>query len=222
MLWARRALKNRRVGHCGSLDPLATGLLLLGVGEALRWQERFMGEPKTYRGRLRLGIVTDTDDITGKVLAAGGPERAPLESVSVDQLRAVFQCFVGRQVQRVPLFSAVKVRGRRLYEWARSGVRVDLPQKTVEIYKFELVSYSPPEAEFLVECSRGTYVRALARDVGEKLGVGATLAALCRERIGRFSRERAYPWKGEESVSRERLDKSFLPMEELEGGGDAA
>lgn len=217
VLWARRVLSEKHLGHCGSLDPMATGLLLLGVGEALSWQDRLMAEQKVYEGRLRLGLCTDTDDVTGKTVPLSeacrrAPERG---AVSEDELRTAFRRFLGPQEQRVPLYSAVKVKGRRLYEMAREGERVDLPRKTVEIYSFDLLAYEPPEASFRVECSKGTYVRALARDVGEMLGTGAALAALSREGIGPFRRAGAYVWKGEKDVRWADVARAFVPLRAL-------
>ncbi len=196
---------------------MATGLLLLGVGEALSWQDRLMAERKIYQGRLRLGLCTDTDDVTGRAVPLPEDRRRPPErgAVSEAELREAFRRFLGPQEQRVPLYSAVKVKGRRLYEMARQGERVDLPRKAVEIYSFDLLAYEPPEAAFRVECSKGTYVRALARDVGEMLGTGATLAALSREGIGPFRRADAYVWKGERDADRDRLVKAFVSLEEV-------
>jgi len=211
--WARRVLGTRRVGHCGTLDPLASGLLLLGVGEALQWQEKLSVQNKTYRGRMRFGLATDTDDITGQTLREADPA-----AVTTEDVRAVFQKFVGKIDQRVPRYSAVKVNGRRLYDYARAGETVALPVKTVVVESFDLLSYAAPEADFRVRCSKGTYVRSLARDAGEALGVGATLTALVREAIGGFSLGHAFVLRAEDmapsSAARpvEDLRKAFVPL----------
>jgi tRNA pseudouridine55 synthase len=189
VLWTRRVLRQRRVGHCGTLDPMASGLLIVGLGPALRFQARLSDLPKVYRGRMRLGLSTDTDDITGRVL-----RQAPAGAVPEALVRERFRDFLGHVTQRVPRYSAVKVRGRRLYDYARAGVAVEAPQKEVRIDRFDLRAFEPPDLEFEVECSKGTYVRALARDVGEALGVGATLTALVREAIGPFTRAAAWAW----------------------------
>ena len=211
--WARRALGTKRAGHCGSLDPLATGLLLVVIEDAVKWQDRFMTERKAYSGRIRLGVVTDTDDLAGKPL--NYQPRRPVSDVSEEELRRTFREFLGPQEQKVPLYSAVKVNGRRLYEMARAGEKVELPSKSIQIYRFDMLSYAPPEAEFFMECSKGTYVRSAARDLGEKLGVGATLAALCRESIGPFNRAKAYAWGGGRDVDMDKLMNSFVPFEIL-------
>lgn len=212
VLMVRRALGERRTGHCGSLDPAATGLLVIVAGEAARHQNRFTSERKTYRGTLRLGVTTDTDDLTGKPLP--GRPRAP-ETVTESELKQVMARFKGRLEQRVPLFSAVKVGGRRLYEMARRGEAVELPRKTVDIYRFDLLRFAPPEAEFFVECSKGAYIRSLARDVGEALGVGAALASLRREAVGLFQVGDAYRWDGRRDVPRDDLLKHLIPLSSL-------
>ncbi|HRY28703.1 MAG TPA: tRNA pseudouridine(55) synthase TruB [Elusimicrobiota bacterium] len=214
VLWARRALHTKKIGHCGALDPLAQGLLLLAMGEALEWQERLMRQRKVYRGSFRLGVVTDTDDITGQILRQETDARR-VAAVSDEALAGLFKRFLGPIRQRVPRYSSVKVNGRRLHEWARRGVEMPLPEKTVEISRFDLLSYAPPDAHFVVECSKGTYVRSLARDVGEQLGLGATLASLCRESIGRFSRADAFAWNGDFSMEPTDWERAFIPMDEL-------
>jgi tRNA pseudouridine55 synthase len=209
VLWARRALNEDKVGHCGSLDPFASGLLLLGVGEALKWQDRLMAERKIYEGTFRLGLATDTDDITGKPLP-GFPKT--IDPPAESDLLALFRQFTGRQMQTVPRYSAAKVKGKPLYAWARAGVSMDLPEKEIEIYRLEMKNYAPPDVRFVIECSKGTYVRALARDIGERLGWGATLVSLTRETIGPFSRAAAYAWRGERESRSEDLRKSFLSL----------
>jgi tRNA pseudouridine55 synthase len=209
--WARRTLGTRRVGHCGTLDPAATGLLLLTVGEALRWQDRFTAERKTYRGRLRLGIATDTDDLAGKAVRE---DAAGAAAVTEQRLREAFAAYTGAIDQRVPLYSAVKVGGRKLYELARRGEPVVLPSRRVEILRFELTAFEPPEAAFFVECSKGAYVRSLARDVGETLGCGAALAALCRESVGPFRRSEAVAWDGNRDPGGEAVRGAILPLQQ--------
>lgn len=206
VVWARRALHERRIGHCGTLDPMASGLLILAVGEGLKSQDAVMAEQKTYRGRFRLGLSTDTDDITGKTLAVNDPS-----SLSFERIVSCADQFQGVQLQRVPRFSAVKFQGRKLYEWARDGVPVELPVRSVDVSRFRVLSYSCPEVEFEIVCSKGTYVRALARDLGEKLGVGATLAALTREAIGPLRREDAFRWMPNPTDD-SALKKAFIPL----------
>lgn len=208
VLWARRALKEKRLGHCGTLDPMATGLLVLAAGRALKAQDRLTGARKTYRARIRLGRSTDTDDATGKTLA-----EKPV-TVEEGEVRKALETFRGVQEQRVPRYSAVKVGGRRLYELAREGTVIDLPVKTVEIFRLEVLDFKPPEVEFVMECSKGTYVRALARDAGEALGTGACLSALRREAVGSLTCENAYPWRPGHAPAG-ALEKAFIPLEDL-------
>jgi tRNA pseudouridine55 synthase len=210
--WARRVFDTPNVGHCGTLDPAATGLLLMVVGESLKLQNRFTSETKTYRGTFRLGLRTDTDDLAGRPL---GDPVSDLSAVSEARLKELFSQFTGTFDQKVPLYSAVKVKGRKLYEWARKGVAVELPVKTVTVSRFELLRFVPPEAEFLLVCSKGTYARSLARDVGEALGTGGALSSLCREAIGPYLREKAYVWKGERDYRREDVLKAFVLHHDL-------
>lgn len=211
--WARRTLDTPNVGHCGTLDPLATGLLLLVSGDSLKLQNRFTAEKKVYKGKFRFGLRTDTDDLAGKPIGAAAGD---LSAVTEARLKEAFARFTGPLEQKVPLYSAVKVKGRKLYEWARKGIPVDLPVKTVTVHRFDLLGYAPPDAEFLVECSKGTYVRSLARDVGDLLGVGGILSFLCREAIGSFHREKAYAWGGEREHRGEDVLKAFIPHHKLE------
>ncbi|MBI4397095.1 MAG: tRNA pseudouridine(55) synthase TruB [Elusimicrobia bacterium] len=217
VLWARSILKTKRAGHCGALDPSATGLLLLVVGNAVKCQSHFTSERKTYRGTFRLGMTTDTDDLTGRPMPLFSEEEIQrrLSVLSARDLAEVFRQFTGRIEQRVPRYSAVKVQGQRLYEWARKGISVELPVKTVEIHAFDLLRCTPPEAEFFVECSKGTYIRSLARDIGEKLGVGGVLSSLCRESIGPFCRGGAYRWGGERDIRADDLVKAFIPFQKF-------
>lgn len=206
VVWARRKLHERRIGHCGTLDPMASGLLILAVGDALKAQDAVMAEQKTYRGRFRLGVLTDTDDTTGKALEIKDPS-----AITFEQIVSCSKQFLGVQIQRVPRFSAVKYQGRKLYEWARDGVNVSLPARSVDIKRFQAISYSCPDVMFEVVCSKGTYVRALARDMGEKLGVGATLSALTREAIGSLRREDAYSWMPN-PINDTEFKKAFIPL----------
>jgi tRNA pseudouridine55 synthase len=189
---------------------MATGLLVLAAGAALKLQDRLAGARKVYRARILLGRATDTDDATGKTLFE--------KPADVDEaaLRAALARFRGPQKQKVPRYSAVKVGGRKLYELAREGTEVDLPVKDVEIFRLELLRYERPEAEVVAECSKGTYVRALARDLGEALGTGACLSALRRESIGSLQREQAYSWLPGPAPAG-ALEKAFLPMDRVAG-----
>jgi tRNA pseudouridine55 synthase len=213
VLWARRAFGTDRVGHAGSLDPRATGLLLLLFGEALSWQNLAMGERKVYSGVFRFGVATDTDDLAGKPIPTDF--RRPPEELTEAEVRDVFARFQGPQEQEVPRYAAVKVRGRPLYVWARKGISVPLPKKSIDVYRLDLLSYTTPDAAFRVDCSKGTYVRSLARDIGAQLGVGGTLAALRRESIGDLTVDRALAWDGGRDAPIAGWERGFLSLGDL-------
>ena len=179
---ARRALRLRRIGHTGTLDPFASGLLLLCLGPATRLAEYLTALPKSYRAVLRLGAATDTDDPTGQVVS----ESVEWSSIGEEALRAA----LGRQtgsIEQVPsAYSAKRMDGERMYDRARRGETVELPPVPVTVYGIELVRFDPPDAEIVVDCSSGTYIRAIARDVGRDLGVGAHLRTLRRTKVGAF------------------------------------
>ena len=179
---ARRALGTRRIGHTGTLDPLATGLLVLCVGAATRLVEFLTGLPKRYRAGVRLGVRTSTDDPEGEVVATSDAWRT---FARADVARALAS-LRGRIHQRPPSFSAKKVGGESAHYRARRGEEVTLPAVEVEVHALELVDWAPPRLGLNVRCSAGTYVRALARDLGEALGTGAHLESLRRTEIGPF------------------------------------
>lgn len=186
---ARRALGTRRVGHTGTLDPFATGLLLLLAGRATRLAEYFHRLPKAYAATLRLGVETRTHDHTGEPAR----ESAAWREVDDRALEAALAVHRGAIRQRPPAFSAKRVEGRRAHRAARSGERVSLEPVPVTVHALELVDYEPPEARLRAVVSTGTYVRALARDVGRALGCGAHLTSLRRTAIGPFGVEEALP-----------------------------
>ncbi len=183
----RRASKTARVGHAGTLDPLATGVLLLCVGQAVRVTEYLMDHDKKYRARVRLGVATDTYDATGAVVA----QRQV--SVTREQIADALQSFVGKVAQAPPAYSALKRAGTPLYKLARRGVKVEAAPRQIEIYAIDLRAMALPEVEFDAHCSKGTYIRSLAHDLGEKLGCGAHLTALTRTASGPFSLDDALP-----------------------------
>jgi tRNA pseudouridine55 synthase len=181
----RAVLAERRLGHAGTLDPFATGLLLVAEGRATGLLACFSLLPKRYLARARLGVTTDTQDRTGATLRTSDsiPDR---EAVAV-----ALERFRGPQLQRPPLYSAVKVRGERLYKAARRGEEVEREARPVHVYDLALVGSALPEIEIDLTVSRGTYVRTLAHDLGQALGCGAHLTALCRVGVGPFSVEGA-------------------------------
>jgi tRNA pseudouridine55 synthase len=182
----RRGTGEKRVGHAGTLDPAATGVLVVLLGQATRITEYLMDMPKTYRGAVRLGVSTTTYDAEGEVV-----REVDASGVSEQALRDVLAEFVGEIEQVPPAHSAVKVEGERAYHRARRGEEVAMKARRASIYRIELLGYEPPVAEIEVECGRGTYIRSLAHDVGERLGCGAHLASLRRTRVGPFAVEAA-------------------------------
>ena len=195
----RRITRIKRVGHAGTLDPLATGLLIILIGrEFTRMQEIFMKQPKEYVVTAQFGITTDSYDSDGKVVSEVRPNK--IEKVTSEEIEEATQPFVGDIDQQVPIFSAIKVDGKKLYDHGRmqrelqsndtvsnSVIDVpDLPIKQVSVQAFELLTLNLPYAKFRVACSSGTYVRSLVHDLGDSIGIGATVTQLRRTRIGEF------------------------------------
>jgi tRNA pseudouridine55 synthase len=177
----RRGTGQKRVGHAGTLDPLATGLLVVCLGSATRLSEYLLGKPKQYRARVRLGQTTNTYDAQGEFVS-----ESPLLPTR-ERVEAALAGFRGPIQQRPPAFSAIKRAGQKSYELARRGEAVDLAPRPVEIMELALTDWQPPECELTVTCSAGTYMRSLAHDLGQTLGCGAHLAALRRTASGAFS-----------------------------------
>lgn len=169
-----------KVGHAGTLDPLATGVLLVCLGRATRVSEYLMRSPKTYRATLELGVTTTTHDAEGEITS-----RSPVGAAQED-VAAVLPAFIGSIQQIPPRYSAIKHGGRPLYELARRGIEVEVPAREVVVYALDLVAWEPPHLVLDVRCGPGTYVRALARDIGQALGCGAYLSALRRTSSGAF------------------------------------
>ena len=184
---ARRILRQKKIGHCGTLDPDATGLLLLTLGKATRLTRFLIRAPKVYEGVMRLGVATDTYDASGKVTA-----EHPSDGVTLAAIQEVMSGFVGTHAQSPPPYSAKKVGGVRFYELARRGEEVPESSKDVTVYDFSAVGdLAEQSLTFRLSCSSGTYARSLAHDVGQRLGCGAHLAALRRTCIGSFQVENA-------------------------------
>lgn len=182
----RRGLRLRKLGHAGTLDPLATGVLVLCVGPATRLSEYVMRGRKSYRAEVLAGVSTDTLDREGRVL-----EERDISTLTLKQVEAALDCFRGEIEQLPPMYSAVKQGGRKLYELARAGKSVERRPRTVSIYELEIIDWSPPRFTLELTCSAGTYVRTLAHDLGEALGTGAHLSALTRSASGAFRLEEA-------------------------------
>ena len=182
----RRKFKMRRVGHAGTLDPLATGVLVVLLGKATKLFSHFVGFDKAYRATLILGTATTSADIQGKIL-----QQLPYDHITCEQIEAVFTNFVGDIAQIPPMVSAVKVKGRKLYQLARKGIEVERQPRQIRIDCLRLERFDPPEVKFYLECSKGTYVRQLAEDVGKLLGCGACISQIQRTKVGTFHIEDA-------------------------------
>jgi tRNA pseudouridine55 synthase len=196
VLAVRRITGQRKVGHAGTLDPLATGVLLICLGQATRLADHLMKGRKVYRATIRLGVTTDTYDAEGRILAV-----APVGELSEAEIRAVLGEFTGHIEQTPPLYSALKKGGTPLYRLARRGVEVSPRPRLVEIEAIELIAWEPPDLTLLVTCAPGTYIRSLAHDIGQRLGPGGHLAALRRMASGR--------WRVEDALPLERLPAAF-------------
>ncbi|HHS13763.1 MAG TPA: tRNA pseudouridine(55) synthase TruB [bacterium] len=184
----------KKVGHAGTLDPLATGVLLVCTGKATKQVSRLMQFEKTYRAVVRLGIRTETDDKEGTVI-----EERPVKAFTKRDILNVLKCFEGEIMQIPPRYAAIKKNGKPLYRWAREGVEVKRDPRRVTIRKIELIGWKKPDIDICVHCSGGTYIRALARDIGEMLGTGGMILELCRTAIGSYDIESALtPWEWKE------------------------
>lgn len=183
----RRGVRGVKVGHAGTLDPLATGVLVILVGQAVRISEFVMDLPKEYRTTITLGVATTTYDAEGDVTA-----RHPV-SVSEQEAREKLQRFVGEIEQAPPPYSAVKVEGERSYRLARKGAETSPSPRMVSVERIDLLRFDPPELEVLIECGKGAYVRSIAHDLGQELGCGAHVSELRRTRVGPFEADSAVP-----------------------------
>ncbi len=202
----KKALRVRKIGHLGTLDPFATGLLPLCIGEATKLAPFLMPEPKTYRATVKLGEDTDTQDLTGEVVTRGETLPRP-EAVYAAAAR-----FVGEIEQTPPMYSAVHYQGQRAYKLARRGEKVELPPRKVTIYRLEVEAVALPEVAITVTCSQGTYIRTLAADLGAVLNCGGHLTALRRLTVGGFRVEEALPLAALENLSLEELTGRIIPL----------
>jgi tRNA pseudouridine55 synthase len=205
----RRLARTKKVGHAGTLDPLATGVLVLAVGQATRVLEYLVGHDKQYWARVRLGRTTTTYDAEGQVVSeTPGPWPTP------EQIETALAGLRGEQLQQPPPFSAIKQGGEPLYAKARRGEVVETPARPVIISTLELLAVELPELEIRVRCGKGTYIRSLAHDLGQALGVGAYLTALRREASGPFSLQQAHTLEAlTEAAAAGRLAECLLPLE---------
>ena len=183
----RRRTGGAKVGHAGALDPLATGVLVICIGRATRLVQEIMGKEKAYRADIELSAFSTTDDAEGERLQVDVPTPPTIETIQ----RVLNDRFTGRLAQRPPAFSAVKIRGRRAYRMARAGVHVRPDARAVDVHSIRVDSYDWPRLSLDIVCGKGTYIRSIARDLGEALGTGGMLTGLVRTRIGRFGLDTA-------------------------------
>ena len=201
----RRRFRIAKVGHGGTLDPMATGLLVILLGKGTKISDRVMGHDKTYEATLRLGIETDSQDADGQVVA-----EKDAAAVTAEQVAAQMKARLGDQMQLPPMVSAIKIQGVPLYKLARKGETVERPPKLIHVYRFDLLDFTPPDVRFVVECTKGTYVRTLAHDVGQSLGVGAHLVQLRRTKIGQLDVARAFAL--DDLLAAPTLDGKIIPL----------
>lgn len=210
----RRQFAIKKVGHCGTLDPNATGLLIIVLGRATKLSERLMGDDKVYEGTIKFGETTDSYDADGELTGS-----MPLFPMTLEELNEAAAAFIGDQMQTPPMVSAIKKGGVPLYKLARKGVEVEREPRLIHIYNFRFTDYQEPQGQFRIACTKGTYVRSVAHDLGQKLGCGAHLATLRRSASGKFDVAEAYPldiilaWTGAE------LEKKVIPFLKLAAGG---
>lgn len=206
----RRHFGFRKVGHCGTLDPAATGLLVIVLERATKLQNQLMSEDKTYEGTMRLGICTDSQDVDGLVVA-----EKPVPALGAEDIERVFARFRGDIQQIPPMVSAIKHKGQPLYKLARKGKTVERQPRLVHIYELRLLKLDLPRIDFRLTCSKGTYVRTLCADIGEALGCGAHLFELRRTRSGRFDANDAHKLDDLLKLSRCQLQPLIIPILKL-------
>ena len=207
----RGILHMKKIGHTGTLDPDAEGVLPVALGKATRLVDMITDKEKTYEAVMRLGVVTDTQDMSGTVLS----QTAELH-VTEEELRAVIESFVGDYMQVPPMYSALKVNGKKLYELAREGKTVERKPRPVHFYEIEILEIDLPLVHFRVTCSKGTYIRTLCHDIGEKLGCGAAMETLLRTKVGRFTLDDAITLaQTEEAVKNGTIESKVLGIEEI-------
>lgn len=209
----RRRFNIKKVGHCGTLDPAATGLLIIVLGKATKLSEKLMSDDKVYEGVVKFGETTDSYDADGELVAS-----LPVPLMDLAQINEASATFVGDLMQMPPMVSAVKIKGVPLYKMARKGIEVERQSRLIHIYQYHFSKYEEPLAEFRVACTKGTYVRSLAHDLGQKLGCGAHLQALRRTVSGKFDVKNALPLDEIVKLSSAQLGQRVIPFLKLAAG----
>lgn len=203
----RRKLQMKRIGHAGTLDPMATGLLIMLIGRATKISQFLISLDKEYEGTVELGKVTDSQDADGEVL-----ETRPVPALSEAEVMASIKTFIGDQYQIPPMYSAIKIGGVPLYKKARQGVEVEREPRFIRVMSFELTRFAVPHLDFRLRCSKGTYVRTIAHDLGQKLGCGGHLSALRRTASGKFNILEALTLEAVEKLPITEIGKRLIPM----------
>ena len=206
----RRKFGIKKVGHCGTLDPNATGLLIIVLGRGTKLSERLMGDDKVYEGTIKFGEETDSYDSDGELTAS-----LPVPLLTLDQLNEEAAKFIGDQMQIPPMVSAIKKNGVPLYKLARKGIEVEREPRLIHIYNFRFTDYTEPLGQFRVHCTKGTYIRSMAHDLGQKLGCGAHLTTLRRNASGKFDVADALPLGTILKLTTAELEKRVLPFLKL-------
>jgi tRNA pseudouridine55 synthase len=206
----RRNFGLKKVGHCGTLDPAATGLLILVLGRATKLSEKLMSDDKIYEGSAKFGETTDSYDAAGELVAS-----LPVPLMTLDEINQAAATFQGDQMQMPPMVSAVKVQGVPLYKMARKGIEVERKARLIHVYSFKFSSYEEPIGWFRVACTKGTYVRSLVHELGIKTGPGAHLASLRRVASGKFNVKDAIPFEDVIKLPSFELEKRVIPFLQL-------
>ena len=206
----RRKFGIKKVGHCGTLDPNATGLLIIVLGRGTKLSERLMGDDKVYEGTIKFGETTDSYDSDGEIL-----ETKPVPPLTLTQLDDEAAKFIGDQMQIPPMVSAIKKGGVPLYKLARQGIEVEREPRLIHIYNYRFTEYAAPRGKFRVACTKGTYIRSLAHDLGQKLGCGAHLTELRRSASGKFDVADAVTLDAVLKLSTAELENRVIPFLKL-------
>jgi tRNA pseudouridine55 synthase len=206
----RHKFRLKKVGHAGTLDPGATGLLIILLGRGTKLSEKLMSSDKVYEGKIKFGETTDSYDADGELVAS-----LPVMPMTLEELNEATAPFVGDIMQEPPMVSAVKQGGVPLYKLARKGIEVERKSRLIHIYSYRFLKYEEPIGTFRVACTKGTYVRSLAHDLGQKLGCGAHLASLRRTESGKFDIDDAVMYEDVLDMSEAELEKHVIPMLKL-------
>ena len=208
----RGVFHQKKIGHTGTLDPLAEGVLVVLLGSATKLSDMLTSDHKEYEAVLKLGETSDTDDIAGKIVPTEGFAERP--ALSDEEIRAAVMSFVGSYDQIPPYYAAIKVDGKKLYEYAREGKEVERTPRNITIHEIQILDISYPYVRFSVKCSKGTYIRSLCRDIGEKLGTGALMADLIRREAGNFRIEESLKIAEVEALVREgKVEEAIKPVD---------